>query len=69
MCKMRSKTYAKKRWMNLDELRGEAASLGADAVVGIALTYNEIGATGSTMLMLVAPGTAVTVQEAEAISS
>lgn len=55
--------------MNLDELRGEAASLGADAVVGIALTYNEIGATGSTMLMLVASGTAVTVQEAEAISS
>ena len=43
----------------LGELREEAANLGADAVVGIDLDYNEIGATGSTMLMLVVSGTAV----------
>ncbi len=43
----------------LSELRLEAAELGADAVVGVTLAYNEIGATGSTMLMLVATGTAV----------
>jgi uncharacterized protein YbjQ (UPF0145 family) len=46
----------------LDELKREAATLGADAVVGVDLDYNEIGATGSTMLMLVASGTAVTLQ-------
>lgn len=43
----------------LEELKLEAATLGADAVVGVDLDYNEIGATGSTMLMLVASGTAV----------
>lgn len=43
----------------LSELRMEAATLEADAVVGVNLDYNEIGATGSTMLMLVASGTAV----------
>jgi len=46
----------------LEELKNEAALLGADAVVGIDLDYNEIGATGSTMLMLVANGTAVTLK-------
>lgn len=47
------------RQQALRELRSEAARLGADAVVGVDLNYNEIGATGSTMLMLVASGTAV----------
>jgi len=46
----------------LSELKQEATQLGADAVVGIDLDYNEIGATGSTMLMLVVNGTAVTLQ-------
>ncbi|MBE1291610.1 MAG: heavy metal-binding domain-containing protein [Rhodobacteraceae bacterium] len=43
----------------IEELKDEAAELGADAVVAVDLSYNEIGATGSTMLMLVASGTAV----------
>ncbi|WP_306432330.1 heavy metal-binding domain-containing protein [Tropicibacter sp. Alg240-R139] len=43
----------------LTELRVEAASLGGGAVVGVGLDYSEIGATGSTMLMLVVSGTAV----------
>ncbi len=43
----------------LDELRQEASSLGADAVVGVDLDYLDIGATGSTMLVIVASGTAV----------
>ena len=33
--------------MPLEELKREAALLGADAVVGIDLDYNEIGATGT----------------------
>jgi uncharacterized protein YbjQ (UPF0145 family) len=49
----------------LDELRAEAFELGADAVVGIVLNYNEIGGTGSTMLMLVATGTAVSLEDPE----
>jgi len=43
----------------LDDLKKEAAALGADAVVGVDLDYNEIGAAGSTMLLLVATGTAI----------
>ena len=43
----------------LDELKREAFDVEADAVVGVSLNYQEIGATGSTMLMLVATGTAV----------
>ncbi len=50
------------RIMALEELKTEAANLNADAVVGVSLAYNEIGATGSTMLMLVASGTAVKLQ-------
>ncbi|MBD9528407.1 YbjQ family protein [Paracoccus sp. PAR01] len=42
----------------LTELRREARNVGADAVVGVNLSYNEIS-TGSTMLMVVATGTAV----------
>ncbi|CUH54415.1 YbjQ family protein [Shimia marina] len=47
------------RLQAIEELKDEAAELGADAVIAVSLDYNEIGATGSTMLMLVAHGTAV----------
>lgn len=43
----------------LDELRREAASVGADAVVGVDLDYSEISGGGKSMLFLVASGTAV----------
>lgn len=43
----------------MDELRMEAAKVSANAVVGVNLSYAEIG--GKTMLMLVASGTAVRV--------
>jgi uncharacterized protein YbjQ (UPF0145 family) len=44
----------------LEELRLEAAALGADAVVGVDLDYSEISGGGKSMLFLVASGTAVT---------
>ena len=44
----------------LDELRREAHSLGADAVVGVDLDYSEVSGGGKSMLFLVASGTAVT---------
>jgi|SRR5690554_950802 len=43
----------------LNELRREAASIGADAVVGIDLDYSEISGGNKSMLFLVASGTAV----------
>lgn len=42
----------------LDELRVEAASIGADAVIGVSLAYSTIAAGGAS-IMLVASGTAV----------
>lgn len=47
----------------LDELRREAASVGADAVVGVDLDYSEISGGGKSMLFLVASGTAVTLRK------
>lgn len=47
----------------LSELRKEALSLGADAVVGVSLDYSEISGGGKSMLFLVASGTAVTLAE------
>ncbi|OBV11178.1 heavy metal-binding domain-containing protein [Erythrobacter dokdonensis] len=44
----------------IEELQAEAASLGGNAVVGIDLDYEVIGANGS-MLMVSASGTAVRV--------
>lgn len=41
------------------QLRGEAFALGADAVVGVSLTYSEIAGGGKSMLFVVATGTAV----------
>lgn len=46
----------------LSELRREAASLGADAVLGVDLDYSEISGGGKSMLFLVASGTAVTLR-------
>jgi len=44
----------------LDELRKEAAAVGADAVIGVDLDYSEISGGGkSGMLFLVTSGTAV----------
>ena len=46
------------RTQALQELEARAASLGADAVVGVDLDYEVLGADGS-MLMVTASGTAV----------
>lgn len=43
----------------LEELRMEAAALGADAVVAVDLDYSKISGGGKSMLFLVASGTAV----------
>ncbi len=48
------------RKLALDELASEARKLGANAVVGIDLDYEVVGANGS-MLMVSASGTAVLV--------
>ena len=45
----------------LMELRREAESLGANAVIAVALDYSEISGNGKSMLLLVASGTAVLV--------
>lgn len=47
----------------LEELRVEAVSIGADAVVGIDLDYSEISGGKKSMLFLVASGTAVKLTE------
>jgi uncharacterized protein YbjQ (UPF0145 family) len=43
----------------LDELRMNAAEIGADAVIGVDLDYSEISGGSGGLLMLVASGTAV----------
>jgi uncharacterized protein YbjQ (UPF0145 family) len=52
------KTLAEARRMALDELGQAAAQLGADAVVGVDLDYEVLGAQNG-MLMVTASGTAV----------
>ena len=44
----------------LEELKAEALSLGANAVIGVDLDYESLGSNGS-MLMVTASGTAVRV--------
>lgn len=44
------------------ELRAEAFSIGADAVVGVNLAYSEFSGGGKSMLFVVATGTAVKLQ-------
>ena len=46
----------------LDGLRIETVAIGADAVVGVDLCYAELGTGGDRMLLLVAKGTAVTLE-------
>jgi uncharacterized protein YbjQ (UPF0145 family) len=46
----------------LEELRKEAAELGASAVIGVRLDYSEFSGGGKSMLFLVASGTAVVVE-------
>lgn len=46
------------------ELRREAHSVGADAVLGVSLDYSEISGGGKSMLFLVASGTAVKLAKA-----
>ena len=47
----------------LFELRREAFSVNADAVIGVDLDYQEISGGSKGMLMLVANGTAVRLKE------
>ncbi|MDA8552974.1 YbjQ family protein [Alphaproteobacteria bacterium] len=49
-----------------DELKIEAHKLGANAVIGIDLDYQELNGKGGDMLMLVASGTAVILNESQA---
>lgn len=46
----------------LAELRREALIVGANAVIGMSLAYNEISGDDKSMLFVVASGTAVTVE-------
>jgi len=48
----------------LTELRREALIVGANAVIGVDLDYNEISGDDKSMLFLVASGTAVRVRKA-----
>ena len=50
----------------LNELRQEADTVGANAVVGVDLDYSEFSGGGKSMLFLVASGTAVKVKSEEA---
>jgi uncharacterized protein YbjQ (UPF0145 family) len=47
------------------ELKRQAYSQGADAIIGASLHYDEISGGGKTMLLLVAVGTAVTLSSDE----
>ena len=46
----------------LTELRREALTVGANAIVGVDLDYSEISGDGKSMLFVVVSGTAVTVE-------
>ncbi|MFN4168233.1 MAG: heavy metal-binding domain-containing protein [Pannonibacter phragmitetus] len=52
---------AKARKIALDELQQQAASLGANAVIGVDLDYETVG-NGGSMLMVSATGTAVVIR-------
>lgn len=53
----------------LQELKAEALSIGANAVIGVDLDYSEISGQGKNMLFLVATGTAVIVENSQTISA
>jgi len=46
----------------LEELKNEAYEVGANAVVAVSLSYNQMSGKGSSMLFVVATGTAVLVE-------
>ena len=56
------KTMRDSRRTALYELKREAYEVGANAVVGVDLDYVELAGTGSSMVMLVASGTAVVIE-------
>ena len=58
------KSLVEAKDLALKELQQEAESIGANAVIGIDLDYETIGANGS-MLMVSASGTAVIVDRAD----
>ena len=57
-----SNTLKDARLVVLDQLRVEARSLGANAVIAIDLDYSEISGNGKSMLFVVASGTAVRIK-------
>ena len=57
------KTMRDSRRTALYELKKEAYEVGANAVVGVDLDYVELAGTGSSMVMLVASGTAVVIED------
>jgi uncharacterized protein YbjQ (UPF0145 family) len=56
------KAMRESRKTALYELKKEAYLVGANAVVGVDLDYVEMGSAGSSMVMLVASGTAVVIE-------
>jgi uncharacterized protein YbjQ (UPF0145 family) len=56
------KTMRDSRRTTLYELKKEAYEVGANAVVGVDLDYVELAGTGSSMVVLVASGTAVVIE-------
>ena len=56
------KTMRETRKVVLDELKKEAHAVGANAVVGVDLDYVELSSAGS-MVLLVASGTAVVIED------
>jgi uncharacterized protein YbjQ (UPF0145 family) len=56
------KVLREARQLCLAELKREAGELGANAVIAVALDYNELSGQGKSMLFLVASGTAVVVE-------
>ena len=61
--KASQKVLRDSRRVCLTELRREALIVGANAVIGVDLDYNEISGDDKSMLFLVASGTAVTVEK------
>ena len=57
------KVMRESRKTALFELKREAYLVGANAVVGVDLDYIEMGSAGSSMVMLVASGTAVVIED------
>lgn len=57
------KAMRESRKTTLYELKKEAYLVGANAVVGVDLDYVEIGGAGSNMILLVASGTAVVIDD------